>query len=122
LGKIPRIIESAIATVHISGESGVGKEVVADLFANHLPEGVPFVKVNCGAITPTLMESELFGHIKGAFTGAAQTHKGVFEEASGGWIFLDEVSTLSPPTQVALLRAIENQEIRPVGAAKSKTY
>jgi DNA-binding NtrC family response regulator len=114
--RVPHVIQSAISAVHVQGESGTGKEMVADLFACHLDEAVPFVKVNCGAITPTLLESELFGHIKGAFTGALADKKGLIESASGGWIFLDEVASLSPSAQVALLRVLENQELLRVGS------
>ncbi len=113
--RIPNIIKSAVSTVHISGETGTGKEVVADLFS----QGASLLKVNCGAIAANLLESELFGYVKGAFTGATGDKKGLLEQATGGWIFLDEVATLSPSAQVALLRVIENQEIRPVGAAKT---
>jgi DNA-binding NtrC family response regulator len=116
--RVPLIIDSAITAVFISGESGTGKEVVSDLFAAALPAGTPFVKVNCGAIAPTLLESELFGHVKGAFTGAAADKRGLLEAASGGWIFLDEVATLSPSAQVALLRVLEGQEVLRVGSTK----
>lgn len=118
--RIPSILESAIRAVHIEGESGTGKEVVADLFAAHLPQNQPFIKVNCGAITPTLVESELFGHIKGSFTGAVSDKRGLIEAATGGWIFLDEIASLSLTAQVALLRAIENQEIIRVGDNTSR--
>ncbi len=117
--RVPNIISSAITAVHISGESGTGKEMVADLFSTSLGN-VPFIKVNCGAITPTLLESELFGHVKGSFTGAINDKKGLIEAASGGWIFLDEVATLSPSAQVALLRVIENQELLRVGSTQPK--
>ena len=116
--RVPLIIDSAISAVFIRGASGTGKEVVADLFGAALPSGVPFVKVNCGAIAPTLLESELFGHVKGAFTGATSDKRGLLEAASGGWIFLDEVATLSPSAQVALLRVLENQEVLRVGSTK----
>ncbi len=115
--RVPRILESAVSAVHVEGESGTGKEVVADFFASQLPESTPFVKVNCGAITPSLLESELFGHVRGAFTGALTDKKGLIESASGGWIFLDEVASLSSSAQVALLRVLENQELRRVGAS-----
>ncbi len=118
--RIPRVISSALAAIHIFGESGTGKEVVADLFAAHLPPTVPFIKINCGAIAPSLLESELFGHVKGAFTGATADKKGLIESADGGWIFMDEVATLSSSAQIALLRVLENQEIRPVGSSKSR--
>ncbi len=116
--RIPLIAQSAISAVCIRGESGTGKEVVADLFGSSLPPGTPFVKVNCGAIAPSLLESELFGYVKGAFTGALTDKKGLLESATGGWIFLDEVATLTPSAQVALLRVLESQEITRVGATK----
>jgi len=113
-GRVPRILNSAVTAVHIHGESGTGKEVVVDLFANSLGKAA-LVRVNCGAIAPTLLESELFGHVKGAFTGAAADKRGFIEGANGGWIFLDEVATLSSNAQTALLRVLENQEIIRVG-------
>ena len=116
--RAPQIIRSAIGSVFVKGESGTGKEIVASIFEAVLPKGLPFVKVNCGAITPTLLESELFGHIKGSFTGATADKRGYFETANGGWVFLDEVATLSPSAQVALLRVLESQEVLPVGASK----
>jgi len=118
--RVPLIVESAISAVFITGESGTGKEVVADLFGGSLNKSAPFIKVNCGSIAPNLLESELFGHVRGAFTGATSDKVGLLEAASGGWIFLDEVATLSPPAQIALLRALENQEVRRVGATKAK--
>ncbi|SMF17759.1 sigma-54-dependent transcriptional regulator [Pseudobacteriovorax antillogorgiicola] len=118
--RIPRIINSAISSVHIFGESGTGKELVSELFEEALPSGVPFNRIHCGAIAPTLLESELFGHVKGAFTGASANKVGLIEQANGGWIFLDEVATLTSSAQVALLRVLDNQTIRPVGAAKEK--
>jgi len=116
--RVPLIIDSAITAVFIRGASGTGKEVVADMFGAALPKSMPFVKVNCGAIAPTLLESELFGHVKGAFTGATSDKRGLLEAASGGWIFLDEVATLSSSAQVALLRVLENQEVLRVGSTK----
>jgi DNA-binding NtrC family response regulator len=116
--RIPQILNSAISAVFIRGESGTGKEVVADLFAARLGGNQPFIKVNCGAIAPTLLESELFGHAKGSFTGASADKKGLLEASSGGWIFLDEVATLSLPAQVALLRVLENGEVTRVGTTK----
>jgi DNA-binding NtrC family response regulator len=116
--RIPLIIDSAVSAVFIRGESGTGKEVVADRLGAALPRDTPFVKVNCGAIAPTLLESELFGHVKGAFTGATADKAGLVEKADGGWIFFDEVATLSPSAQVALLRVLENQEVLRVGSTK----
>ena len=105
------------APVHISGESGSGKEVVARLIHNNGPRAAgSFVAVNCGAIPPDLMESELFGHVKGSFTGAAQDKIGLFQAAAGGTLFLDEVADLPLAMQVKLLRAIQEKSIRPVGA------
>jgi DNA-binding NtrC family response regulator len=109
------LINSAVSAIHISGASGTGKEVVADLFAASLPKNTPFIRVNCGAIAPSLLQSELFGYAKGAFTGALAPKTGLLEGAHGGWIFLDEVATLTSEAQVALLRALENHEIIRVG-------
>lgn len=118
--RVPLIINSAVTAVHVFGESGTGKEVVADLFEKSLPKSTPFVRVNCGSISPTLLESELFGHVKGAFTGAQADKKGLIESADGGWIFLDEIATLNPSAQIALLRVLENHAVRRVGANEEK--
>lgn len=115
LERIPQIIASAVNCIYIEGESGTGKEVVASLIEAHCPPGTPFIKLNCGSIAPALIASELFGHAKGAFTGAISEKKGLLEAAHGGWIFLDEIATLPIEAQVSLLRAIENQSIRRVG-------
>jgi two-component system response regulator PilR (NtrC family) len=109
------------APVHIHGESGSGKEVVARLIHNNGPRATgPFVAVNCGAIPPELMESELFGHLKGSFTGASQDKMGLFQAASGGTLFLDEVADLPLTMQVKLLRAIQEKTVRPVGASNEQ--
>jgi two-component system response regulator PilR (NtrC family) len=106
------------APVHIHGESGAGKEVVARLIHNNGPRATgAFVGVNCGAIPPDLMESELFGHVKGSFTGANQDKIGLFQAAAGGTLFLDEVADLPLAMQVKLLRAIQEKSVRPVGAS-----
>jgi DNA-binding NtrC family response regulator len=118
--RIPRMINSALTSVHVYGETGTGKEVIGDLFAHFVGERLPFIRIHCGAIPAGLIESELFGHVKGAFTGAQTNKIGLFEQADGGWVFLDEVATLSAPAQVALLRVLENQELRPVGATQNK--
>jgi DNA-binding NtrC family response regulator len=103
--------------VLITGETGTGKEVVARaLFQKSKRKDGPFVPVNCGALTQTLAESELFGHKKGAFSGADANRKGLFEVADGGTLFLDELAELDKPIQVKLLRFLEAGEIRPVGA------
>ncbi|WP_211091352.1 sigma-54-dependent transcriptional regulator [Pseudothauera rhizosphaerae] len=107
------------ATVLILGESGVGKEVAARALHQMSPRAErPFVPVNCAAITPELIESELFGHVKGAFTGAADNRHGLFYYANGGTLFLDELGELPLPLQTKLLRVLEEKRIRPVGSAK----
>ncbi len=104
------------ATVLVSGESGTGKELVARaLHAASRRADKPFVPVNCAAITETLLESELFGHARGAFTGATRARRGLFEEASGGTLFVDEIGETAPGSQAKLLRAIQEGEIRRVG-------
>jgi DNA-binding NtrC family response regulator len=109
------------STVLITGESGSGKERVARLLHEESTRAAgPFIAVNCGAITETLLESELFGHARGAFTGATQDRPGLFEAANGGTLLLDEVGEVSPAMQVKLLRALQEREIRRVGENKSR--
>jgi len=118
LGRIIRIAPTD-ATVLITGESGTGKELVARaIHANSLRAERPFVSINCAALTETLLESELFGHVRGAFTGAVQTRKGLFEEANGGTFFFDEIAETPPSLQAKLLRAIQEGEIRSLGDNK----
>src|SRR5439155_19099145 len=102
------------------GESGTGKELVAQEIHAHSPRAAePFMIFDCGAVPDNLMESELFGHVKGAFTGAIADRAGVFPLADKGTLFLDEIGELSKELQPKLLRAIESREIRPVGGTKS---
>jgi len=113
-GLVARIAPTP-ATVLVEGETGTGKELVARLLHERSGRAGPFVPVNCGAIAPDLMESELFGHAKGAFTGAHQQREGLFVAATGGTLFLDEISEMRQDLQVKLLRALEEDAIRPVG-------
>ena len=108
------------ATVMIHGESGSGKELVARAIHAYSPrKEAPFIAVNCGALTETLLESELFGHLKGAFTGADSNRKGLFQQADGGTLFLDEIGEVSPRMQAQLLRVLQEGEVRPVGSSTS---
>ncbi len=119
LTKVVRIAPTDV-TVLITGESGTGKELIARaIHANSKRSSRPFVPVNCGAVSETLMESELFGHVKGAFTGAVKLRQGLFEEASGGTFFFDEIAETTPAFQVMLLRVIQEHEIRRVGDNES---
>lgn len=107
--------------VLVEGETGVGKELIARAIQGSGDRaGKPFITVNCGAIPPNLIESTLFGHVKGAFTGAHADHAGKFEEANGGTLFLDEVGELPLEAQVKLLRALQDGEVEPVGAKRAK--
>lgn len=112
------IIKSAINCVHVFGATGTGKEVIADIFEANLSPGTPFIRVNCGALTPSLIISELFGHVRGSFTGATADKSGLIQAANNGWIFLDEIATLPLEAQMALLRVMECQKIRCVGASR----
>ena len=104
------------STVLVLGESGTGKEMIARAIHEHSPRANrPFIAVDCGALTETILESELFGHVRGAFTGAVADKKGVFEEAQGGTCFLDEIGGISPNLQARLLRVLQEHEVRRVG-------
>jgi two-component system, NtrC family, response regulator AtoC len=130
LGSSPKMVEVyrtvaratlSTSTVLILGESGTGKELVARaIHLNSSRKNAPFVPVNCGAITESLLESELFGHVKGAYTGAHQDRIGLFSEAHGGTLFLDEIGDLSLSLQVKLLRVLQEGEVRPVGSSQTK--
>jgi two-component system response regulator PilR (NtrC family) len=114
-----RTVAPTGSTVLIYGESGTGKELVARAVHACSPRASePFVSINCGAFPETLLESELFGYVKGAFTGATQNKRGLFEVASGGTIFLDEISEMSVSMQVKLLRVLQERTIRPVGGTQ----
>lgn len=118
--KMPRILRSPVRSVLVTGESGTGKEKIFEMIQAELPATTPFIAINCASIAKDLIESELFGHVKGAFTGALTTKAGLFEKANGGWIFLDEVAQLSSKAQSALLRTLESGDIRPVGSQTTK--
>jgi DNA-binding NtrC family response regulator len=130
LGRTPAMVrlyrESARAaasdaTVLIFGESGSGKELVARAVHAYSPrKAEAFVAINCGALTESLLETELFGHVRGAFTGAERERKGLFEQADRGTLFLDEIGEISPRMQAQLLRVLQEGEIRPVGASESR--
>lgn len=114
-----RKVANTDANIFVVGESGTGKELVANTI--HLVSGrseMPFIAVNCGALSPELVESELFGHKKGAFTGATRDHQGVFEQANGGTLFLDEITEMPLEHQVKLLRVLETGEYKAVGSDK----
>ncbi len=116
---IVRRVSATESTVLITGESGTGKELLSrEIHQNSLRRNAPFVVVDCGALVETLFESELFGHVKGSFTGAHETKHGRFEVANGGTIFLDEISNISLNIQAKLLRAIQEREITRIGSSK----
>src|ERR1700745_2338057 len=122
MDKLYRIIAKAANSVHpvlILGESGTGKEMVArSIHYSGSCRDKPFIPVDCGSLVPTLIESELFGYVKGAFTGALQSKEGLLAIAEGGTVFLDEVGELPVDLQAKMLRALQEKEIRPVGSTK----
>src|SRR5256712_7133658 len=123
MGNVFRLLEKASqssVTVLVTGETGTGKELAAgSIHYSSGRKGRKFVAVNCGSMPEPLLESELFGHVKGAFTGALRDRRGLFEEANGGTIFLDEIGEMSPTMQVKVLRIVEDGLVRPVGASES---
>ena len=118
--KVYRILSKVAHSTHpvlILGESGTGKEMVARAIHDNGPNAAkPFIPVDCGSLVPTLIESELFGHVKGAFTGANRSKEGLLSAADGGTVFLDEIGELPLDLQAKLLRALQEKEVRPVGA------
>jgi DNA-binding NtrC family response regulator len=114
-------ISDSKTNILILGETGTGKELFTRaIHFNSSRRDKPFIPINCSAIPDNLLESELFGHVKGAFTGAVQSKRGLFEEADGGTVFLDEIADLNPALQAKLLRVIDDHEIRPVGSTQSR--
>jgi DNA-binding NtrC family response regulator len=114
------MVASTKSTVLITGETGTGKELVARAIHNRSAQrDMPLIKVNCAAIPETLLESELFGHVRGAFTGATSNKKGKFALADGGTIFLDEIGTMNPTLQAKLLRVLQEREIEPLGSERA---
>ena len=116
-----RVVAPTDTTVLVTGESGTGKELVARAIHNRSAQrDQPLIKVNCAAIPETLLESELFGHVRGAFTGATTSKKGKFALADGGSVFLDEIGTMSPPLQAKLLRVLQEREFEPLGSERTE--
>lgn len=122
LFRLTRRVANSSATVLLLGETGTGKELVAQAVHELSPRASgPFIRVNCGALSESLLESELFGHVKGAFTNAIENRIGRFEAAHGGTIFLDEINSMSPTLQVKLLRVLQEHQLERVGATQTTT-
>jgi transcriptional regulator with GAF, ATPase, and Fis domain len=116
-----RLVAESKSTVLVTGETGTGKEMVARAIHYHSAQrDMPLIKVNCAAIPESLLESELFGHVRGAFTGAASNKKGRFALADGGTIFLDEIGTMGAPLQAKLLRVLQEREFEPLGSERTQ--
>lgn len=121
LRRLIKVLGSSSVSVLITGESGVGKELVArELHAGGARKAGPFIAVNCSAINPGILESELFGHARGAFTGAVRSHAGYFEQADGGTLFLDEIGDMPLDVQAKLLRVLSDLEVRRMGEAVTR--
>ena len=125
MDEIKRITAQAATldtTILIRGESGTGKDLLAQAIHQHSPRrDAPYIAVNCGALPESLLESELFGHVKGSFTGAIRDHEGLFRASESGTLFLDEVSEISPAIQVKLLRVLEDKKVTPIGSTTART-
>lgn len=117
--KLQKVIKTKLNSILVTGETGTGKEIVADCLQNLVEKNTPFYKLNCASLSNELLESELFGHEKGSFTGAYKKKDGLLQKANNGWVFLDEIACLPQKAQSSLLRFLETGEIRPVGQTKN---
>ena len=121
--RLVQLVSKSLINVILTGETGVGKDVFAHAIHERSQRAsAPFVAINCGALSENLLDSELFGYEKGAFTGAQQNKMGLLEAANGGTVFLDEVGDMPLATQVKLLRAIESREVVPVGGTRARKF